>query len=45
MILYECLYGHTPFLSEEGRQQTKKNILVSPPRLAHALLPVCRGHC
>lgn len=28
VILYECLYGHTPFLSDEGRQQTKQNILV-----------------
>ncbi|KAH6709397.1 kinase-like protein [Leptodontidium sp. MPI-SDFR-AT-0119] len=28
VILYECLYGHTPFLAEEGgRQQTKLNIL------------------
>lgn len=29
VILYECLYGHTPFLADEGRQQTKQNILVS----------------
>ena len=28
VILYECLYGHTPFLSDEGRQQTKLNIVV-----------------
>lgn len=27
VILYECIYGHTPFLAEEGRQQTKENIL------------------
>ncbi len=27
VILYECIYGHTPFLAEEGRQQTKVNIL------------------
>jgi serine/threonine protein kinase len=27
IILFECIYGHTPFLSEEGRQQTKENIL------------------
>jgi hypothetical protein len=26
---FKCLYGHTPFLAEEGgRQQTKMNILV-----------------
>ncbi|EKD15529.1 serine/threonine-protein kinase cbk1 [Drepanopeziza brunnea f. sp. 'multigermtubi' MB_m1] len=30
VILYECLYGHTPFLAEEGgRQQTKQNIIAS----------------
>ena len=28
IILYECLYGHTPFLAEEGRQKTKENITV-----------------
>lgn len=33
VILYECLYGHTPFLAEEGRQHTKQNILVSGNRL------------
>lgn len=28
--LYQCLYGHTPFLAEEGgRQATKMNIIVS----------------
>ncbi|TPX11239.1 uncharacterized protein E0L32_001057 [Thyridium curvatum] len=27
VILYECLYGHTPFLAEEGRHQTKQNII------------------
>ncbi|AEO53193.1 hypothetical protein MYCTH_61755, partial [Thermothelomyces thermophilus ATCC 42464] len=27
IILFECIYGHTPFLSEAGRQQTKENIL------------------
>lgn len=29
VILYECLYGHTPFLADKGRQATKQNILVS----------------
>ncbi|WQF78284.1 Putative serine/threonine-protein kinase, active [Colletotrichum destructivum] len=27
VILYECLYGHTPFLSDKGRHYTKQNIL------------------
>ncbi|KAI9745336.1 MAG: hypothetical protein M1818_001616 [Claussenomyces sp. TS43310] len=32
IILFECLYGHTPFVGEEGgRQQTKLNILVGYP--------------
>ncbi|CAI0650659.1 unnamed protein product [Colletotrichum noveboracense] len=26
IILYECLYGYTPFISDKGRQYTKKNI-------------------
>lgn len=28
VILYECIYGHTPFLSEQGRHITKQNIMV-----------------
>ncbi|KAL0939322.1 Serine/threonine-protein kinase cbk1 [Colletotrichum truncatum] len=27
IILYECLYGHTPFLSDKGRHYTKQNII------------------
>ncbi|OHW95579.1 serine threonine-protein kinase [Colletotrichum incanum] len=27
IILYECLYGYTPFLSDKGRHYTKQNIL------------------
>ncbi|CAK7271426.1 hypothetical protein SEPCBS119000_004600 [Sporothrix epigloea] len=27
VIFYECLYGRTPFLSEQGRSKTKENIL------------------
>ncbi|KAJ4394514.1 hypothetical protein N0V93_003732 [Gnomoniopsis smithogilvyi] len=38
VILYECLYGHTPFLADKGRQATKQNILVSTERL-HELDP------
>ncbi|KAI8314608.1 Serine/threonine-protein kinase cbk1 [Colletotrichum sp. SAR11_240] len=26
IILYECIYGYTPFISDKGRQYTKKNI-------------------
>ena len=29
IILYECIYGHTPFFADDGRKQTKSNILVS----------------
>lgn len=28
IILFECLYGYTPFLSDKGRRETKQNIAV-----------------
>ena len=28
IILFECLYGYTPFYSDEGRERTKQKILV-----------------
>lgn len=34
IILYECIYGYTPFFSDKGRQYTKHNILVSLPVIA-----------
>lgn len=29
IILFECLYGRTPFLADEGRHHTKQKILVN----------------
>lgn len=29
IILFECLYGYTPFYSDKGRERTKQKILVS----------------
>ncbi|KAI1127704.1 kinase-like domain-containing protein [Nemania abortiva] len=42
----ECLYGHTPFLSEEGgRQQTKRNIVNHEQTFAFPLRPVVSRRC
>ncbi|KAI0116862.1 kinase-like protein [Daldinia grandis] len=46
VILYECLYGHTPFLSEEGgRQQTKRNIVNHKQTFAFPPRPVISRRC
>ncbi|KAI0120299.1 kinase-like protein [Hypoxylon sp. NC0597] len=46
VILYECLYGHTPFLSEEGgRQQTKRNIVNHKQTFAFPPRPVVSRRC
>ncbi|KAI1420616.1 kinase-like domain-containing protein [Xylaria sp. FL1777] len=42
----ECLYGHTPFLSEEGgRQQTKRNIVNHEQTFAFPPRPVVSRRC
>ncbi|GAP85959.2 putative AGC NDR protein kinase [Rosellinia necatrix] len=46
VILYECLYGHTPFLSEEGgRQQTKRNIVNHEQTFAFPPRPAVSRRC
>ncbi|TGJ85083.1 hypothetical protein E0Z10_g3687 [Xylaria hypoxylon] len=46
VILYECLYGHTPFLSEEGgRLQTKRNIVNHDQTFAFPPHPVVSRRC
>ncbi|KAI0164728.1 kinase-like domain-containing protein [Xylariaceae sp. FL1272] len=46
VILYECLYGHTPFLSEEGgRQQTKRNIVNHMQTFAFPPRPMVSRRC
>ncbi|KAI1341500.1 kinase-like protein [Xylariaceae sp. FL0016] len=46
VILYECLYGHTPFISEEGgRQQTKRNIMNHKQTFAFPQRPVVSKRC
>ncbi|KAH8676810.1 kinase-like domain-containing protein [Tricladium varicosporioides] len=46
VILYECLYGHTPFLAEEGgRQQTKMNILNHKQTFAFPHKPPVSKRC
>ncbi|KAI1828482.1 kinase-like domain-containing protein [Xylaria intraflava] len=42
----ECLYGHTPFLSEEGgRQQTKRNIVNHEQTFAFPPRPIVSRRC
>ncbi|KAI0460207.1 kinase-like domain-containing protein [Xylaria acuta] len=42
----ECLYGHTPFLSEEGgRQQTKRNIVNHEQTFAFPPRPAVSRRC
>ncbi|KAI0136595.1 kinase-like domain-containing protein [Xylariales sp. AK1849] len=46
VILYECLYGHTPFLSEEGgRQETKRNIVNHRQTFAFPPRPLISRRC
>lgn len=46
IILYECIYGHTPFLSEEGgRQETKRNIVNHKNTFAFPPRPVVSRRC
>ncbi|KAF8866386.1 kinase-like protein [Acephala macrosclerotiorum] len=46
VILYECLYGHTPFLADEGgRQQTKLNILNHKSTFGFPHKPVVSKRC
>ncbi|CAM1506721.1 Fc.00g063620.m01.CDS01 [Cosmosporella sp. VM-42] len=45
IILYECLYGHTPFLAEEGRKETKQNILQHKTRFYFPQRPIASDKC
>ncbi|KAI6354349.1 hypothetical protein MCOR25_008644 [Pyricularia grisea] len=45
VILYECIYGHTPFLSDEGRHQTKQNIVNHHSTFAFPLQPEVSPRC
>ncbi|KAG9238654.1 kinase-like domain-containing protein [Amylocarpus encephaloides] len=45
VILYECLYGHTPFFSDGGRQQTKMNIVAHKSTFAFPSKPVVSRRC
>ncbi|ROW11436.1 hypothetical protein VMCG_01189 [Cytospora schulzeri] len=45
VILYECLYGHTPFLADEGRQQTKQNILNHHSTFSFPSRPFVSSRC
>ncbi|KAH6898793.1 kinase-like domain-containing protein [Thelonectria olida] len=45
IILFECLYGHTPFLSEDGRKQTKQNIVDHKRRFFFPQTPLVSDKC
>ncbi|KAK4202437.1 putative serine/threonine-protein kinase [Triangularia verruculosa] len=45
VILYECLYGSTPFFSEEGRSVTKRNILNHRETFHLPQKPVVSSRC
>ncbi|KAM7206961.1 hypothetical protein V8F33_000060 [Rhypophila sp. PSN 637] len=45
VILYECLYGHTPFLAEEGRQATKQKIIKHKETFAFPSRPQVSHRC
>ncbi|KAK1241567.1 hypothetical protein MKX08_001541 [Trichoderma sp. CBMAI-0020] len=45
IILFECLYGHTPFLSDEGRKPTKQNILAHKEKFRFPVRPFVTDKC
>ncbi|KAK6449850.1 kinase [Trichoderma asperellum] len=45
IILFECLYGHTPFLSDEGRKPTKQNILAHKEKFRFPVRPFVSDKC
>ncbi|KAH6608747.1 agc ndr kinase [Trichoderma cornu-damae] len=45
IILFECLYGHTPFLSDEGRKPTKQNILAHKEKFRFPARPFVSDKC
>ncbi|KAL7925028.1 kinase-like domain-containing protein [Trichoderma austrokoningii] len=45
IILFECLYGHTPFLSDEGRKPTKQNILAHKEKFRFPARPFVTDKC
>ncbi|KAL1893474.1 hypothetical protein Cpir12675_004082 [Ceratocystis pirilliformis] len=45
VIMFECLYGYTPFFSDRGRSFTRKNILNHEKRLEFPELPIISTRC